>query len=312
MDMTSKKPPKVFISYAWEEDLKGWVIEFAKRLRADGVNAILDQWEAKPGDPLPEFMEKSLRESDFVVFICTPTYKRKSDRRKGGVGYEGNIITSEVFLKHNHRKYIPLLQKGKWKTAAPSWAASKFYIDFTGEPYNEESYKALLNALFGRSSSAPPVWNEQNIELNKQEQTVNLLSGKTNLEAIEDTKQEKKEDSAVVELPPEETSQIEVSKQEETVNSSPVETHREAIEDANQEKIEDSAIVELPPEETSQIEVSKQEETVNPPPVETHREAIEDANQEKKEDPAIVEVLPEETSQIEVDPKRRKMKTLHN
>src|SRR5215211_6366551 len=112
--MAEIKPPKVFISYAWEDDIKTWVLDFATRLRSDGVNAILDQWETAPGDQLTEFMEKSVRESDFVVFICTPTYKRKSDRRKGGVGYEGSIITGEVFAKNNHRKFIPVLRKGKW------------------------------------------------------------------------------------------------------------------------------------------------------------------------------------------------------
>src|SRR5258707_9625619 len=100
-------PPKVFISYAWENDVKIWVLDLATRLRQDGVEAILDQWALVPGDQLTQFMERAIRESDFVVFICTPTYKRKSDRRKGGVGYEGGIITGEVFAKNNHRKFIP-------------------------------------------------------------------------------------------------------------------------------------------------------------------------------------------------------------
>jgi hypothetical protein len=43
--MAETKPPKVFISYAWEDDLKTWVLDFATRLRSDGINAILDQWE---------------------------------------------------------------------------------------------------------------------------------------------------------------------------------------------------------------------------------------------------------------------------
>lgn len=155
--MAETKPPKVFISYAWEDDLKTWVLDFATRLRSDGINAILDQWETAPGDQLPEFMEKSVRESDFVVFVCTPTYKRKSDRRKGGVGYEGHIITGEVFQKNNHRKFIPVLRKGKSNTALPSWAISKYYIDFRGEPYSETSYQHLLDTLFGKSPTAPPL-----------------------------------------------------------------------------------------------------------------------------------------------------------
>lgn len=155
--MAETKPPKVFISYAWEDDLKTWVLDFATRLRSDGINAILDQWETVPGDQLTQFMEKSVRESDYVVFVCTPTYKRKSDRRRGGVGYEGSIITGEVFQKNNHRKFIPVLRKGKWVSAAPSWATSKLFIDFRGEPYSEASYQHLLDTLVGKSPTAPPL-----------------------------------------------------------------------------------------------------------------------------------------------------------
>ena len=178
-------PPKVFISYAWEDDIKTWVLEFATRLRSDGVNAILDQWETVPGDQLTEFMEKSVRESDFVVFVCTPTYKRKSDRRKGGVGYEGSIITGEVFAKNNHRKFIPVLRKGKWVSAAPSWATSKLFIDLRNDPYNEMYYQQLLNTLFRQSPTAPPVWDDILRETAKREAAEKAVREKTEKENAE-------------------------------------------------------------------------------------------------------------------------------
>ena len=93
--------PKAFVSYSWDDDShKEWVAELATQLRADGVETILDQWHAIPGDQLPAFMEKEIRENDYVLIICTPKYRSKSDERKGGVGYEGDIMTAEV---HNHR-----------------------------------------------------------------------------------------------------------------------------------------------------------------------------------------------------------------
>ena len=107
------KPPKVFISYAWEDDVKAWVLEFATRLRKNGVDVVLDLWEMSLGDQITVFMEKSVRDSDFVILICTSKYKRKSDDRIGGVGYEGHIITSEIFSNSNHRKFIPILRKDK-------------------------------------------------------------------------------------------------------------------------------------------------------------------------------------------------------
>ena len=155
--MAKYKPPKVFISYAWEDDIKPWVLDLATQLRRDGVETILDQWETHLGDQLTEFMEKSVRRSDFVIIICTPKYKAKSDEREGGVGYEGHIITSEIFQNSNHRKFIPVLRKGNWKSASPSWAAGKLYIDLSGNPYSKENYQDLLRTLHGKKYVPPPV-----------------------------------------------------------------------------------------------------------------------------------------------------------
>ncbi|MBK9924035.1 MAG: TIR domain-containing protein [Anaerolineales bacterium] len=152
-----ENPPKVFISYAWEDDVIKWVRNFAARLRADGVDAILDQWSAVPGDPLSDFMEKSLRESEYVLVVCTPKYKNKSDGREGGVGYEGNIITGELLAKNNHRKFIPVLYKGPWQLAAPSWASSKFYVDLSDSINAGENYRNLLRTLYRKNATPPPL-----------------------------------------------------------------------------------------------------------------------------------------------------------
>jgi len=151
------KPPKVFISYSWEDDVKTWVRNFAKQLRKDGIDAVLDQWETHHGDQLPEFMEKAVRGSDFVIVLCTPKYKRKSDNREGGVGYEGHVITSEILQNSSHRKFIPVLRKGTWGTALPSWAMGKLSIDLSGDPYSKENYQDLLRTLHGKRYTPPPV-----------------------------------------------------------------------------------------------------------------------------------------------------------
>lgn len=150
--------PKSFISYAWETDEhKKWVKTFAERLREDGVEVVLDQWNLIPGDQLPEFMEKSIRENDFVLIICTPRYKDKSDNRSGGVGYEGDIMTAELFVKGNQRKFIPILRDGKWDDAAPSWLLGKYHIDLRGTSYSEVNYNDLLATLHNIREDAPKI-----------------------------------------------------------------------------------------------------------------------------------------------------------
>ena len=155
---SSPAPPRVFISYSWDDDAhKAWVAELATRLRSDGVNVILDQWEVRLGDQLPQFMETSVRESDYVVIICTPRYKERTDPRRGGVGYEEQVITAEVFYAQNQRKFIPALRLGEWKDVAPSWLLGKDFADLRGEPYSESQYQELKNTIHQLLPEAPPI-----------------------------------------------------------------------------------------------------------------------------------------------------------
>jgi len=152
------KPPRAFLSYSHDSPShRGWVKELASCLRGDGVETILDQWELAPGDQVQEFMERAVRENDFVLIICTPRYKDRSDSRTGGVGYEGDIMTAEVYRDRNHRKFIPILRVGDWSEAAPSWLAAKYHVDLRGERYSEENYQELLTSLLGTRPKAPPV-----------------------------------------------------------------------------------------------------------------------------------------------------------
>lgn len=151
--------PSAFISYSWDDEShKEWVLELATRLRNDGITAVLDRWAVIPGDRLPVFMEKAIRESDYVLVICTPRYKEKADRRVGGVGYEENIISGEVLTTLDERKFIPVLRLGD-VNATPTWMVGKYHIDLRGNPYDEASYRDLVATLHGTREQAPPVIN---------------------------------------------------------------------------------------------------------------------------------------------------------
>ena len=151
-------PPRVFISYAWGDE-DAWVEEFATRLRADGVDARLDRWELHPGDEIAAFMEEQVRESTFVLFICTPKFREKANERKGGVGYEAMIATAEVLARREEvaRKFIPVHRSGDWVDAAASWLLGKYLIDLRGAPYAEANYQDLLGALLNRRRGPPPI-----------------------------------------------------------------------------------------------------------------------------------------------------------
>src|SRR6516162_7795873 len=59
--------PKTFIVYSRDSDTHNeWVKQLATRLTKDGVAVTFDQWDAEPGDQITEFMERAVRENDFV------------------------------------------------------------------------------------------------------------------------------------------------------------------------------------------------------------------------------------------------------
>ncbi len=148
--------PKVFISYSWEdEDHKEWVRSLTDSLLANGIDATLDQYDLSLGDRLPQFMEQSITESDYVLIICTPTYKAKSDKRSGGVGYEGHIISGELLTTRNERKFIPVIRKGSLQTAMPNCLAGKLGIDLSNDSHYSVNFNDLLTTLHGQKKKPP-------------------------------------------------------------------------------------------------------------------------------------------------------------
>jgi TIR domain len=148
----------LFISYSWDDnEHKEWARRLAERLRGDGVSATLDQWAAVPGDQLPQFMERAIADNKYVLIVCTPRYKSRSEHREGGVGYEGDIITGELLQTRNQRKFIPILRRSEWSEAAPSWLAGKYYIDLRDGARYEAQYQDLLSTLLGSRPAPPPV-----------------------------------------------------------------------------------------------------------------------------------------------------------
>ncbi len=148
--------PRVFISYTWESaEHQTWVKKLADRLLGDGIEAILDKYDLQLGDRLPQFMERSITGSDYVLIVCTPTYKQKADARVGGVGYEGHIISGELFSMGNERKFIPVLRSGSDTESIPTYLNGKLYVDLR-DGASETGYDDLVATLFD-TKRKPPV-----------------------------------------------------------------------------------------------------------------------------------------------------------
>jgi len=137
-----------FVSYSWDsEDHKSWVHAFATRLREDGIDAIIDQTHLPLGARGPKFMERSVRESECVLVVCTEEYKRRFDNRDGGAGYEANIITGEIISDIGENKFIPVLRSGDWKTSVPTALSGIRGVDLRQD--SDEEYRSLVRRLYG-------------------------------------------------------------------------------------------------------------------------------------------------------------------
>jgi predicted RNA-binding Zn-ribbon protein involved in translation (DUF1610 family) len=143
-------PPKCFVSYSWDSSThEDWVLNLATQLRKQGIDVVLDKWDLKFGNDLPHFMETSVRESDFVLLICTPRYAKKANAGKGGAGYEKRIVTGEMFKNANESKFIPLMREGTDEDSLPTFLQSRIYIDFRNDADFDVKLKDLLHQLHG-------------------------------------------------------------------------------------------------------------------------------------------------------------------
>jgi len=150
--------PRVFISYSHEEpEHDRWVMELGKLLRKNGVDAYLDKWDLIPGQDTAYFMESQIRDSDFVILICTPVYAEKSNIPRGGVGYEKNIISAEMLQANDLRpKFIPVLRRGTFDSALPTYLGSKYAVDFREDQNQQNALDELLRAVYKQPHPEKP------------------------------------------------------------------------------------------------------------------------------------------------------------
>lgn len=152
--------PKVFISYAWtNKEYSDKVLLFTHKLIDCGIEVIFDRFENTPGKDLLSFMEKSVNDKSVtnVLILLNPTYKQKADKREGGVGYEGTIISTEIYNKTEQTKYIPVIldkDNKEIKESIPTFLGSRLYVDLSED--DETEFKKLVKLLFGRPDEIKP------------------------------------------------------------------------------------------------------------------------------------------------------------
>jgi len=184
--------PKVFISYSWTND--DFVVPLVERLNEHGVDIVFDKWDLKEGQDKYEFMEKCVNDPDItkVLVICDKAYADKANGRKGGVGDETAIISSEVYGNGEQEKFIPVITEHDENDnpCVPTYMKSRIYIDFTDENDYEISYEKLLRVIYNKPSHRRPKRGERPDWLD--EESVSLFTIKDYLKQIKGAKMDER------------------------------------------------------------------------------------------------------------------------
>ena len=140
--------PKVFISYSHDSpDHRRWVSELGAKLRHNGIDAILDQWDLGPDDDVTQFMERGIIDSDRVLVICTDSYVSKANAGEGGTGYERMIVTGQLVQDLGTNKFIPVIRQASGQEKTPTFLGARFYIDFRNDNQFDEEFDKLIHEL---------------------------------------------------------------------------------------------------------------------------------------------------------------------
>jgi SEFIR domain len=117
---------RVFVSYSHDsEEHAERVLALADRLRREGVDARLDRYEPHPSEGWPRWSERQISDAEFVLLVCTPTYRRRFDREErpgvgGGVEWEGLLASLALYeAGGNNDKLIPVLFEEGTKEHVP-------------------------------------------------------------------------------------------------------------------------------------------------------------------------------------------------
>lgn len=179
------RPPKVFISYSHDNPAHdSHVLEFAQRLRMDGVDATIDQFASPPPPNWPLWMEQQIQDSDFVLIVCSRNYIEKlqgaSGKRIGkGVAWESRLTYQHIYDSGSEgSKFIPVLfQDGTYDHIPAPLRSAQYYrvsdrADYanllrhlTGQPQVVKAELGELKKLprrevFGaRAASSSKPWN---------------------------------------------------------------------------------------------------------------------------------------------------------
>ena len=109
---SSERAPEVFISYSHDsEQHVNRVLKLANRLRTDGIDATIDQEENPPPLNWRSWLQEQIEQSDFVLVICSATYRRRFYETGGEVPASEEVIIHRWLRERGSQepKFLPVI-----------------------------------------------------------------------------------------------------------------------------------------------------------------------------------------------------------
>jgi len=112
----STSPIRVFISYSHDSsEHKERVLALSERLRVEGLDVQLDQYEKAPPQGWPNWMLDQISDARWVLLVCTERYHQRvrgGEKSGSGLGatWEGAIITQTLYENQaKNDKFVPVI-----------------------------------------------------------------------------------------------------------------------------------------------------------------------------------------------------------
>lgn len=170
---------KVFISYSWDDsNHQNWVVNLANSLRDNGIDADVDLFNIhQKTTNLNKMMIKKISSCDNVIVVLTESYKQKATNWKGGVGFESELLLSELTNQEAKDKIIFIMKNPNgYENAFPPQYKNYYAIDFSEESKFAIKFKELLHRVYGE-----PLYRKSDIGLKPILEPLNALVQEKNV-----------------------------------------------------------------------------------------------------------------------------------